>query len=123
MPSEGANRIAVLQGTLDLIVLRTLESMGPQHAYAIATRLQQISEDLLQLNQGTLYPALVRLEQQGRIKGTWGKTESNREAKFYAITKTGVKALAEETVRWRRMSGLVEKLLSRKELETCGDSS
>jgi transcriptional regulator len=112
MPSEGAGRIAVLQGTLDLIVLRTLESMGPQHAYAIATRLQQISEDLLQLNQGTLYPALVRLEQQGRIKGTWGKTESNREAKFYAITKAGVKALAEETVRWRRMSGLVEKLLS-----------
>jgi len=102
----------VLQGTLDLIVLRTLESMGPQHAYAIATRLQQVSEDLLRLNQGTLYPALVRLEQQGRIKGTWRKTESNREAKFYAITKAGVKALAEETVRWRRMSGLVEKLLS-----------
>jgi transcriptional regulator len=112
MSSEDAGRIAVLQGTLDLIVLRTLESMGPQHAYAIATRLQQISEDLLQLNQGTLYPALVRLEQQGRIKGTWGKTESNREAKFYAITKAGVKALADETMRWRRMSGLVEKLLS-----------
>ena len=112
MPSEGGERIAVIQGTLDLIVLRTLESMGPQHAYAIATRLQQVSEDLLHLNQGTLYPALVRLEQQSRIKGTWGKTESNREAKFYAITKTGVKALAEETVRWRRMSGLVEKLLS-----------
>jgi transcriptional regulator len=112
MPSEGADRIAVLQGTLDLIVLRTLETMGPQHAYAIATRLQRISEDLLHLNQGTLYPALVRLEQQGRIKGTWGKTESNREARFYAITKTGEKALAEETLRWRRMSGLVEKLLS-----------
>ena len=112
MSSEGAGRMAVLQGTLDLIVLRTLESMGPQHAYAIAMRLQQVSEDLLHLNQGTLYPALVRLEQQGRIKGTWGKTESNREAKFYAITKAGVKALAEETERWRRMSGLVEKLLS-----------
>jgi transcriptional regulator len=112
MPSEGADRIAVLQGTLDLIVLRTLETMGPQHAYAIATRLQQISEDLLHLNQGTLYPALVRLEQQGRIKGTWGKTESNREARFYAITRAGEKALAEETLRWRRMSGLVEKLLS-----------
>ena len=104
--------MGVLQGTLDLIVLRTLETMGPQHAYAIATRLQQISEDLLHLNQGTLYPALVRLEQQGRIKGTWGKTESHREAKFYAITRAGVKALAEETVRWRRMSGLVDKLLS-----------
>ena|SRR5690349_21838754 len=112
MPSEDAGRMAVLQGTLDLIVLRTLQSMGRQHAYAIATRLQQVSEDLLHLNQGTLYPALVRLEQQGRIKGTWAKTESNREAKFYAITKAGEKALQEEKVRWRRMSGLVEKLLS-----------
>jgi len=112
MSSEAGDRMAVLQGTLDLIVLRTLKSMGPQHAYAIATRIQQMSEDLLHLNQGTLYPALVRLEQQGRIKGTWGTTESNREAKFYAITKSGEKALAEETVRWRRMSGLVDKLLS-----------
>jgi PadR family transcriptional regulator len=112
MSSEAADRMAVLQGTLDLIVLRTLKSLGPQHAYAIATRIQQISEDLLHLNQGTLYPALVRLEQQGRIKGAWGMTESNREAKFYAITKSGEKALAEETLRWRRMSGLVDKLLS-----------
>src|SRR5580692_2843976 len=112
MPSEDTGRIGVLQGTLDLIVLRTLKTLGRQHAYAIATRLQQISDDLLHLNQGTLYPALVRLEQQGRIKGAWGKTESNREAKFYAITKTGEKALAEETKRWRQMSGLVEKLLS-----------
>ena len=111
MPSEDPDKIVVLQGTLDLIVLRTLETMGPQHAYAIATRLEQISDNLLQLNQGTLYPALVRLEQQGRIKATWGRTESNREAKFYAITKAGQKALAEETRRWRRMSGLVEKLL------------
>jgi PadR family transcriptional regulator, regulatory protein PadR len=112
MPSESSERLAVLQGTLDLIVLRTLQNMGPQHAYAIATRLQQLSGDLLHLNQGTLYPALVRLEQQGRIKGTWGQTESHREAKFYAITKAGERALAEETRRWRRMSGLVEKLLS-----------
>ena len=112
MPSEDAGRIPILQGTLDLIVLRTLATMGPQHAYAIATRLEQVSEDLLHLNQGTLYPALVRLEQQGRIKGTWGKTDSNREAKFYAITKAGEKALAQETLRWRRMTGLVEKLLS-----------
>jgi transcriptional regulator len=112
MPSEGGERMSVLQGTLDLIVLRTLAAMGPQHAYAIATRLEQVSEDLLHLNQGTLYPALVRLEQQGRIKGSWRKTESNREAKFYAITRAGEKALAEETLRWRRMSGLVEKLLS-----------
>jgi len=112
MPSEDAGRIPILQGTLDLIVLRTLATMGPQHAYAIATRLEQVSEDLLHLNQGTLYPALVRLEQQGRIKGTWGKTDSNREAKFYAITKAGEKALAQETLRWRRMTRLVEKLLS-----------
>jgi transcriptional regulator len=104
--------MGVLQGTLDLIVLRTLHSLGRQHAYGIATRLQQLSGDLLHLNQGTLYPALVRLEQQGRIKGTWGKTATNREAKFYSITKAGQKALAEETLRWRRMSGLVEKLLS-----------
>src|SRR5277367_4760763 len=110
MASEVPDRITILQGTLDLIVLRTLKTMGSQHSYAIATRLQQVSEDLLYLNQGTLYPALVRLEQQGRIKGTWGRTESNREAKFYAITKAGDKALAEETLRWRRMSGLVEKL-------------
>ncbi len=110
MPSD--SQIAILQGTLDLIVLRTLQTMGRQHAYAIANRLQQVSEDLLHLNQGTLYPALVRLEQQGRIKGVWGKTESNREAKFYAITKSGEKALANETLRWRRMAGLMEKLLS-----------
>src|SRR6195952_3570286 len=109
--SEGTERIAILQGTLDLIVLRMLQTMGRQHAYAIATRLQQVSEDMLQLNQGTLYPALVRLEQQGRIKGTWGKTENNREAKFYAVTKNGERALIEETLRWRRMSEVVEKLL------------
>jgi transcriptional regulator len=112
MPSEANERIPVLQGTLDLIVLRTLQSMGPQHAYAIATRLQQISGDLLQLNQGTLYPALVRLEQQGRVKGAWGRTESNREAKFYSITKTGEKALAVETRRWQQMAGLVNRLLT-----------
>ena len=85
--------------------------MGPQHAYSISSRLKQVSGDALDLNQGTLYPALVRLEQQGWIKGTWGKTETNREAKFYALTKSGQKALNKETERWRRMAGLVEKLL------------
>ena len=110
MPSE-PQRLALLQGTLDLIVLRTLETMGPQHAYAIATRLEQLSESRLRLNQGTLYPALVRLEQQGWISGEWRKTENNRDAKFYSITRAGRKALVEETGKWRRMSGLVEKLL------------
>jgi PadR family transcriptional regulator PadR len=112
MTSEDNERLRVLQGTLDLIILRTLQTMGPQHAYAIATRLEQISEESLKLNQGTLYPALVRLEQEGCIKGSWGKTESNREAKFYAITRVGVKALERETARWRAMAGLVEKMLA-----------
>ena len=111
MPSEDKQSIQLLQGTLDLIVLRTLATMGPQHAYQIATRLEQVSESLLNLNQGTLYPALVRLEQYGWIKGSWGRTESNREAKYYAITKAGHKALNEETLRWRKMAGLVERLL------------
>jgi transcriptional regulator len=111
MPSEEKQPIQLLQGTLDLIVLRTLASMGPQHAYQIATRLEQISESLLNLNQGTLYPALVRLEQYGWIRGTWGRTESNREAKYYAITKAGERALNQETLRWRKMAGLVERLL------------
>jgi transcriptional regulator len=111
MPSKEKEPIQLLQGTLDLIVLRTLSTMGPQHAYQIATRLQQISDSLLNLNQGTLYPALVRLEQYGWIKGTWGRTENNREARFYAVTKAGEKALGKETERWRKMAGLVERLL------------
>jgi PadR family transcriptional regulator, regulatory protein PadR len=111
MPSGEDRPIQVLQGTLDPIILRTLHTMGPQHAYAIATRIEQVSEEALRLNQGTLYPALVRLEQQGWIKGAWKKTENNREAKYYAITKAGQKALVEETQRWRRMAGLVDKLL------------
>ena len=104
--------ISILQGTLDLMILRTLATLGPRHAYAIATRLEQISEELLKVNQGTLYPALVRLEQSGWIKGTWGKTESNREAKYYAITKPGLKALEEETERWRQMAGMMDRLLT-----------
>jgi PadR family transcriptional regulator PadR len=111
MPTETKSRLQLLQGTLDLIVLRTLSTMGPLHAYGIATRLQQVSGDRLQINQGTLFPALVRLEQQGHIKGKWGKTENNREAKFYAITRTGEKELNAETARWRELSGLVEKLI------------
>ena len=112
MPSEREDRIQILQGTLDLIVLRTLASMGPQHAYAIASRLQQVSEDLLNLNQGTLYPALVRLEQQGWIKGEWDKTKSNRDAKFYSITKRGRRQLAEDMAYWERLAGVMGRVLA-----------
>jgi len=111
MPNKEKPHLQVLQGTLDLMVLRTLDTMGPQHGYAIAARLKQVSEDLIALNQGTLYPALVRLEQEGCIRGSWGKTENNREARYYAITKAGQKALQRETERWRRMAGIVDKLL------------
>jgi PadR family transcriptional regulator, regulatory protein PadR len=103
--------IELLQGTLDLIVLRALSTMGPLHAYALATRLAQVADHRFSLNQGTLYPALVRLEQKGWIKGTWQKTEHNREAKYYSITKPGERALAEQAERWRRLAGLVDKLL------------
>ena len=104
--------IQILQGTLDLMILRTLATMGPQHAYGIASRLQQVSEDALNLNQGTIYPALVRIEQRGWTRGSWGKTENGREAKYYAITRAGLKALDEEIERWRQMAGVVEKLLT-----------
>lgn len=102
----------ILQGTLDLMILRTLATLGPRHAYAIAARLEQVSDEMLKVNQGTLYPALVRLEQNGWIKGSWGTTDSNREAKYYAVTKAGLKALEDETQRWRQMALLVEKLLT-----------
>jgi PadR family transcriptional regulator, regulatory protein PadR len=111
MTTSRKERVELLQGTLDLIVLRALETMGPQHAYALTARLEQVADYPLSLNQGTLYPALVRLEQRGWIKGTWQRTETNREAKYYAITKAGARALAQQTRRWRRLSGLVEKLL------------
>ena len=109
--SSKQDRVELLQGTLDLIVLRALSTMGPLHAYGLASRLEQVSDHPLLLNQGTLYPALVRLEQKGWIKGEWGRTESNREAKFYAITKRGTRALEAQTEKWRRLSGLVDKLL------------
>jgi len=111
MPSREPRRVDLLQGTLDLIVLRALATMGPQHAYGIAARLEQVADDPFTLKQGTLYPALVRLEQKGWIKGTWQTTENNREARYYAITRAGTRALGEQTERWRRFSGLVDKLL------------
>ena len=107
-----SERVELLQGTLDLIILRALSTMGPQHAYGLAARLAQVSDHPLSLNQGTLYPALVRLEHKGWIKGAWGKTENNREAKFYAITRSGGKQLEVETARWREISGLIDKLLT-----------
>lgn len=115
MASSGEARTDLLQGTLDLIVLRTLRAMGPQHAYGIAARIEQVAADSLELKQGTLYPALVRLEQRGWIKGTWQTTENNREAKYYAITRAGTRALSEEIERWRRSAGLVNRLLGEQE--------
>ena len=106
-----SEKLELLQGSLDLIVLRALSTMGPQHAYGLASRLEQVAEHPLMLNQGTLYPALVRLEQKGWIKGTWQRTETNREAKYYAITKAGTRALDKQAERWRRLAGLVDKLL------------
>jgi PadR family transcriptional regulator PadR len=102
----------VLQGTLDLIVLKTLDSLGPLHGYGIAQRILQVSENLLQLNQGTLYPALLRLEQRGWIASRWGTSENNRRARFYSLTRTGKKQLATEAESWDRMSAVILKLLS-----------
>jgi PadR family transcriptional regulator PadR len=101
----------VLQGTLDLIVLKTLDAMGPQHGYGIAVRIQQVSEDLLKLNQGTLYPALLRLEQRGWISSKWGVSENNRKAKFYTLTRLGRRQLATETESWERMAAVIQRLI------------
>ena len=102
-------------GTLDLMVLKTLDTMSPLHGYGIARRIEQIAQGSLALNQGTIYPALLRLEQKGWIRGTWQTTENNREAKYYGITKAGSRALQRQTERWRRISGLVNKLLLAEE--------
>ncbi len=108
MPSSKSE---VLQGTLDLLVLKTLDSMGPMHGFGIALRIQQVSEDLLQLNQGTLYPALLRLEQRGWVASKWGVSENNRKAKFYSLTSAGRKQLEEETESWGRMSSMINRML------------
>ena len=112
MGSSGTRQIDFLPGTLDLIVLRTLTVMGPQHAYAIAARVQQLAAERVRLNQGSLYPALVRLEQKGWIKGTWRTTENNREARYYVITKAGTRELNAQVDRWERSTGLVNRLLA-----------
>lgn len=101
----------VLQGTLDLLVLKTLDTMGPMHGYGIAQRIQQVSEDVLQLNQGTLYPALLRLEQRGWVQSKWGVSENNRKARYYSVTRSGCKQLVEERANWDRVSGAIARLL------------
>lgn len=108
---EGGHLAEVLQGTLDLMVLKTLESMGQLHGYAIARRIEQVSGDLLRLNQGTLYPALLRLQQRGWIKGRWGTSENNRRARFYGITRSGRKQLQAEAADWERMASIISRLL------------
>lgn len=101
----------MLQGTLDLMVLKTLDSMGRQHGYGIAQRLQQVSGDLLKLNQGTLYPALLRLEQRGWITSKWGTSENNRRARYYSLTRAGKTQLRREAADWNRMAGIMARLL------------
>ena len=107
----------VLQGTLDLLVLKTLDSMGPMHGLGIALRIQQVSEDLLQLNQGTLYPALLRLEQRGWIASKWGVSENNRKAKYYRLTPAGKKELASEQSRWTQLVKAMAALMQSRENE------
>jgi len=109
--SKSDSKSEVLQGTLDLLVLKTLDSMGPMHGFGIALRIQQVSEDLLQLNQGTLYPALLRLEQRGWIASKWGVSGNNRKAKYYSLTRGGRKQLREETESWDRMSAMINRVL------------
>ncbi|HXA00203.1 MAG TPA: PadR family transcriptional regulator [Candidatus Dormibacteraeota bacterium] len=108
MPSS---KTEVLQGTLDLLVLKTLDSMGSMHGFGIALRIQQVSEDLLKLNQGTLYPALLRLEERGWITSKWGVSENNRKAKYYSLTRLGRKQLGEEAESWARMSAMINRVL------------
>ena len=101
----------VLQGTLDLMVLKTLDAMGPMHGYGLARRIEQMSEDALQVNQGTIYLCLIRLVQKGWITAAWGTSENNRKAKFYSVTRPGRKQLAAETENWERISGMIGRVL------------
>jgi PadR family transcriptional regulator PadR len=109
--ATGDERTDVLQGTLALMVLQTLRALGPQHGYGIARRIEQVSGDLIALNQGTLYPALVRLEQDGLIKAKWGVSDNNRRAKFYSLTRRGEKQLAAETARWSKVASVIERFI------------
>jgi PadR family transcriptional regulator PadR len=107
-----ADKSDILQGTLDLMVLKTLDAMGPLHGYGIARRLEQLSAEALQINQGTIYLCLVRLVQKGWITAEWGASENNRKAKFYSISKSGRRQLAAETENWERVSGVIGRLLA-----------
>ena len=111
MSNRTTAKADVLQGTLDLMVLQTLNSLGPLHGYAIAARLDQVSSGALQLNMGTLYPALMRLEQRGLLRGKWGTTETNRKARFYRVTSAGRRQLARGKDAWDRMSGIIHAVL------------
>ena len=111
-----APKAEVLQGTLDLLVLKTLDTLGPLHGFGIARRIQQVSDDALLLNQGTLYPALVRLEQRGWIRSKWGVSENNRRARFYSLTRSGKKQLVVEEQGWARMSSIIARLLTSAEV-------
>lgn len=111
MTNREPSKADVLQGTLDLMVLQTLHSLGPLHGYAIAARLEQVSGGALQLNMGTLYPALMRLDQRGLLRGTWGTTDTNRKARFYALTPAGRRELTREKQAWDRMSAIMHALL------------
>ena len=106
-----ADKSDILQGTLDLMVLQTLEAMGPLHGYGIARRIEQVSEDVLQLNQGTIYASLLRLQQRRWISASWGTSDNNRKAKYYAITRAGRKQLAEQAQNWERIAGVMGRLL------------
>ncbi len=106
------NKAGVLQGTLDLMVLKTLESMGPLHGYGIARRIEQVSGDALSLNQGTIYPALLRLQQRGWIKSEWGTSETNRRAKFYSLSRIGRRQIEMETESWERIAATMARFLA-----------
>ena len=106
-----AEKSEVLQGTLDLMILKTLHALGPQHGFGIARRIEQVSEDVLKLNEGTVYTSLLRLQQQGWIAAKWGVSENNRKARFYTITKSGLKQLAIATENWERISGVIARVL------------
>jgi transcriptional regulator len=111
MSTHKPDRTELLTGTLDLLVLKTLDTMGPLHGYGIARRIEQLSEDVLRLNEGTVYTSLIRLQQQGWIASEWGSSENNRKARFYSITRRGRRQLVSETEDWERIAGVITRLL------------